>query len=103
MSEADVAKVVPDRIFSIAVHPSPDHLLVVAGDKRGKLGFFEPDYDQEDNCVTVCNVHSRPITSIMFDGASPQKLYTSAYDSMVRLMDVHSKQFVATWNCDEVR
>ena len=36
MAEKDVAKVVPDRIFSIVFHPSPLKTLVVAGDKCGR-------------------------------------------------------------------
>ena len=36
-----VAKVVPDRIFSLAVHPTEDKTLVMAGDKWGKLGFWD--------------------------------------------------------------
>ena len=36
-----VAKVVPDRIFSLAIHPTEDKTLVMAGDKWGKLGFWD--------------------------------------------------------------
>lgn len=36
-----VAKVVPDRIFSLAIHPTEDKMLVMAGDKWGKLGFWD--------------------------------------------------------------
>ncbi|KAJ1912900.1 hypothetical protein IWQ60_009450 [Tieghemiomyces parasiticus] len=33
-------KVTQDRIYSIAVHPNPQRLLVCAGDKSGALGFW---------------------------------------------------------------
>lgn len=101
VSEGDVAKIVPERIFSIAVHPSTERLLVMAGDKYGKLGFFEPDLANEEECVTVLSVHSRPITSISIDPLQPQRLFTAAYDSVVRLLDVATRQSVAVWDADE--
>ena len=33
-----VAKVVPDRIFSLALHPGCEKIVVAAGDKWGKVG-----------------------------------------------------------------
>ena len=41
MNEFRVAKVVPNRIFSVAIHPSESKVLVVAGDKWGKIGFWD--------------------------------------------------------------
>jgi hypothetical protein len=35
-----VAKVVPDRIYSITTHPSSHHLVVCAGDKQGHVGIW---------------------------------------------------------------
>ena len=35
VADSDVAKVVPERIFSLAFHPSAQKLLVAAGDKWG--------------------------------------------------------------------
>lgn len=35
VAETDVAKVVPQRITSLVIHPSPDRTLVIAGDKQG--------------------------------------------------------------------
>lgn len=40
IGEDRVAKVVPNRIFSMAIHPSEDMVLAVAGGKWGKLGFW---------------------------------------------------------------
>ncbi len=36
-----VAKVVPQRIFSAAVHPSDSKILAFAGDKWGCLGIWD--------------------------------------------------------------
>ena len=35
------AKACKDRLFSLAVHPTRDKLLAVAGDKWGRLGFWD--------------------------------------------------------------
>lgn len=40
LTEEHVAKVVKDRIFSAAFHPSVSSLLVAAGDKWGKVGLW---------------------------------------------------------------
>ena len=44
----NVAKVVPNRIFSLAVHPSTEKLLVAAGGKWGNVGLW----DVRDNTST---------------------------------------------------
>ena len=36
-----MAKVVPQRIFSMAIHPSLDKTIVFAGDKWGRLGIWD--------------------------------------------------------------
>ena len=36
-----VAKVVPQRIFSLAVHPTESKVLAVAGDKWGRIGLWD--------------------------------------------------------------
>ena len=36
-----VAKVVPQRIFSLAVHPTGSKVLTFAGDKWGRLGLWD--------------------------------------------------------------
>ena len=38
IADDHAAKVVPDRIFSIIVHPMVSKILVFAGDKWGKIG-----------------------------------------------------------------
>ena len=54
MSDENVAKVVPFRIFSLAVHPTQSKLLVAAGDKWGSIGFW----DVQSNGIQVIKVHT---------------------------------------------
>ena len=58
VKETDVAKVVPERIFSMDFHPSRSKLLVAVGDKWGSIGFFDPDADEEADAVTLFSVHT---------------------------------------------
>lgn len=44
-----VAKVVPDRIFGLAVHPTESKLIVAAGGKWGSIGFWDV---QDDTSAT---------------------------------------------------
>ena len=41
LSVENFAKVVPFRIFSLAIHPTESKLLVAAGDKWGSIGFWD--------------------------------------------------------------
>ena len=34
-------KVVPERIYSVAVHPSSEKILACAGDKKGYVGLWD--------------------------------------------------------------
>mmetsp|Transcript_12586 Transcript_12586/g.25160 ORF Transcript_12586/g.25160 Transcript_12586/m.25160 type:complete len:781 (-) Transcript_12586:525-2867(-) len=97
-AERDVAKVVPERIFSLAFHPSTQKLLVAAGDKWGNLGLFDPDCADEAQAVTLFTPHSRPVSSLYFDSGA--KLYSSSYDNTVRCLDVHAEKFVEVWAGD---
>ena len=40
LRESGVSKVVPSRIFSVAVHPNVERVLAACGDKWGRLGLW---------------------------------------------------------------
>ena len=95
-----VAKVVPDRIYSVACHPSPDKLIVCAGDKQGHLGFWNVDqYGVKERTNTAATdgvhlfkPHSRVTSSIVWNN-SGTSLLSSSYDGSVRLFDVNKQVF----------
>lgn len=101
--ESNVAKVVPDRIYSVVCHPSPQHLMVCAGDKQGYLGIWNVDQyntdtrDKKGKISTTDGVylfkpHSRPISTLVWnDGGS--KLLSCSYDGTVRSFDVEKQVF----------
>jgi len=100
----DVAKVVPERIYSTAFHPHS--LIACAGDKSGHIGFWNIESDSansENADVHLFRPHSRPVVNIEWtkDGS---KLYTTSMDGTVRQFDVSKSIFTeafATYDDDE--
>ena len=41
MTQKRVAKVVPERTFSVAIHPTAEKVLVFTGDMWGHLGLWD--------------------------------------------------------------
>lgn len=111
-------KITPERIYSMAFHPTVDKALVFAGDKMGNLGIFDSsqsstakspqpkteDQDSKDDDddddeeeepepnITSFHLHTRTITTFQFSPLNPSHLYTSSYDSSLRLLDLSKSQ-----------
>ena len=51
IDEDGVAKVVPERIFSLAMHPAEDKTMVLAGDKWGVVGVWDKDSTQPEHAI----------------------------------------------------
>ncbi|MCJ1482688.1 hypothetical protein MMC06_002854 [Schaereria dolodes] len=112
--EPNRIKITPERIYSLGFHPTPDKPLIFAGDKLGNLGIFDAsqtsnpapktspikaedlDSDLEDDlptpAITSFHLHTRTISSFQFSPLSPSHLYTSSYDSSLRLLDLSTSQ-----------
>lgn len=100
-------KITPERIYSLGFHPEASKPLVFAGDKLGNLGIFdgsqqnplsksepkvkqedEDDEDEAEPNITSFHLHTRTISSFQFSPLNPSHLYTSSYDSSLRLLDL---------------
>ena len=93
-------KITPERIYSMAFHPTPEKPFIFAGDKLGNLGIFDAsqtppvtaaedeDDDDPDPSITSFHTHTRTISAINFSPTSPSHLYTASYDSSLRLLDL---------------
>jgi len=84
-----VAKVTSNRIFSLAVHPTKNKLLVAAGEKWGDIGIWDV-YDQSSNNhgVHLFSHHIRPVNCLTFDEHSSKKLVSCSYDGTFRCLDL---------------
>lgn len=112
--EPNDIKITDERIYSLGFHPTNDKPLVFAGDKLGSLGIFdasqktggsvktekaikqeddEEDADEEEEegkpAITSFKCHTRTISSFQFSPDNPSHLYTSSYDSSLRLLDLN--------------
>ena len=108
-------KITDERIYSLGFHPTADKPLVFAGDKLGSLGVFdasqksgsnvkkengikqendEDDADEDEDeddarpTINTFKFHTRTISSFQFSPDNPSRLYTSSYDSSLRLLDL---------------
>jgi WD40 repeat protein len=85
VSEDDIAKLVPERIFSMDVHPSASRLLVGAGDTWGRVGLW--DVDEQEAPVVTFEPHTRPVSGVRM---LPHQLLTCSHDGSVRCLDLGS-------------
>ena len=101
-----VCKVTPERIYSVATHPSESKLICCAGDKRGYVGLWDVDgvssnnsstsstsEDQKENTgiVSLFHVHSRPICCL--EWLNNEHMVTSSYDGSIRRLNVETGFF----------
>ncbi|KAL7490215.1 hypothetical protein ACHAW6_016208 [Cyclotella cf. meneghiniana] len=114
---SNVAKVTPDRIYSVECHPSPHCLIVCAGDKLGYLGIWNVDQyntgsDESskrgkistNDGVHLFKPHSAPISTLSWN-ESGSKLFSCSYDGTVRILDVEKQVFqevFATYNDEDI-
>ena len=88
-----MAKVVPNRIFSLAIHPSTSKLLVAAGGKWGNVGLWDVmDRTSSHHGVQLFRMHSRPVNCMTFNSFNSQQLWTASYDGTVRSFDLDKQQ-----------
>ncbi|OLN91648.1 DNA damage-binding protein cmr1 [Colletotrichum chlorophyti] len=86
-------KICPLRIYSSTFHPTEEKPLVFAGDKEGAMGVFDasqdgPEDEDTEPVIGVYKLHSRTITSIIVNPFDHEKVYTSSYDSSIRVLDL---------------
>ena len=80
-----VAKVVPDRIYSVCFHPT--RLLACAGDKTGYLGLWDikdEDTDTKQD-VVLMKPHSGAISHLEWNDNN--QLLSASYDGTIRVWD----------------
>jgi WD40 repeat protein len=93
-NEEWVAKVVPDRIYSVACHPSESKMIACAGDKQGYVGLWDVDAvssEKSNNGVHLFHVHSSPVCCL--DWVTSDTMVTASYDGTVRKLNVETGTF----------
>lgn len=101
ITEERVAKVVKDRIFSAAFHPSSCSVLMAAGDKWGRVGLWSLSSAWGDDGVLLFEPHSRPVACMAFSPASPTDFLSASYDGSMRRMDVENAVFDEVYEIED--
>ncbi|EED90697.1 WD40-repeat protein, partial [Thalassiosira pseudonana CCMP1335] len=105
-AETCVAKVTPERIYSVTCHPSPHHIIACAGDKKGHVGIWNVDQynpNSTNDGVHLFKPHSGAVSSMIWN-ASGTTLLSASYDGSVRAFDASKQVFeeiFATYDDDE--
>jgi len=95
INENRVAKVVPGRIFSLAVHPGGGKLLAAAGGKSGGVGLWDvEDVDSPTQGVHLYEPHSRPVNCLNWNKLNDKQLVSTSYDGTVRALDVEKQEHI---------
>ncbi|OTB02411.1 hypothetical protein M426DRAFT_322688 [Hypoxylon sp. CI-4A] len=106
-------KITPERVYALTFHPIQDKPIILAGDKKGTLGFFDasqepPSVDEDDEDpdiplpqVGAFEVHSRTISSIKVPIFDPNSVITSSYDSSIRSLDLRSQVSSQLWQPED--
>ncbi|XP_064110753.1 WD repeat-containing protein 76-like isoform X2 [Macrobrachium nipponense] len=90
IDENHVAKVTPQRTFSIQLHPSEHKTLLLIGAKWGELGVWDVERKDSTDGAYYFNIHSRPINCLTVQKSKPEHVYTTSYDGSLRRTDLSS-------------
>ncbi|XP_059474631.1 WD repeat-containing protein 76-like [Neocloeon triangulifer] len=96
LKEHHKTKVVPSRIYSMAVCPMSSGFVVAAGCKSGAVGLWkiDPEGSEWDKAKQVCfDYHSKPTNCITFGMQEPHLMYTTSYDGTFRRGDLEKQTF----------
>lgn len=98
--EPNRIKMTPERIYSMAFHPTAEKALIFAGDKKGNLGIFDSSQstpikaeDDEDEhtfeaAITTLKPHTGAITAFQFSHTDPNAVFMASHDSSIRRLDL---------------
>ena len=95
--DRNVAKLCPDRIYSMAVHPSTHHLIVSAGDKSGHVGIWNVTDDDSDDVIPD---HSTDTDHDTNPNGSNAKVTASSSRDGIHLFKPHTGAVCSLqWTC----
>lgn len=107
-----VSKVLQERIYSVALHPSRENIIVATGGKEGHLAIWDATAVYNDHDPIAADVykpkfflfkpHSGSISTLRF---SHGQLLSSGYEGSIQAMDMtrglHETVYVASPDLDE--
>jgi len=95
INENRVAKVVPERIFSVDIHPGLGKLLAAAGGNSGGVGLWDvEDLESATHGVHLYVPHSGPVNCLKWNKYNENQLVSTSYDGTVRALDVEKQKHI---------
>lgn len=102
VKEDDVMKMTPNRMSSVAFHPSDNKILAAGGDKAGYIALWDVEYGGEEHeGVYRYRPHISNVCRFHFPEDDYSKLYTASYDGTIRLFDIHAQAFSLMFEAPE--
>lgn len=78
-----------EKVYSVAFHPSTSNILLASGDTNGNLSLWNVKESKgrvvKESSIISSRPHSSVINHVQFSGT---KLFTFAYDSVVKVVDL---------------
>lgn len=104
LREEDVAKVTKSACTHLAFMPCHKELILAAADKRGNVGIWKVDEEEEGfDGVVQCTPHSQYVSGLAWSsGSGTASLFTASYDGSVRKLDAEKKCFIYEWGDEDM-
>lgn len=99
--EADVVKMTAARITAVALAPSIEHIVAVAGDKYGNLGIWNASKPEDSYRVYNYRPHVSNIIHFHFTEEDVNKLFSVSYDGTIRALDLQKEAFTLAFEAPE--
>lgn len=103
--EFSIAKLVQERIYSMAVHPDPQKIIVSAGGKEGGLGIWDATAVMQGNANTRTTYHFKPhsgsISNQLYHPNNPGQLLMTSYDGIIRCLDIVKGEFSKVYRAED--
>lgn len=102
----DVVKMTPNRISSVALHPSSHKIIAAAGDKAGYLAIWVCDYkpssDDDDNKgIYRYRPHVSNVCKMEFASSFDHHLLSTSYDGTIRCFDLNQDAWMLKFQAPE--
>jgi WD40 repeat protein len=99
--EEDVVKLTPSRMTAVALSPSSQSIIAVAGDKNGFLGLWNATRTNGENLIYKYRPHISNIIKFHFSNEDIEKLFSVSYDGTIRKMDLQQEAFINAFEAPE--
>ncbi len=94
-NQSCVTKVLQDRIYSVALHPSTEKIIAATGSKSGQLAFwdatslyYETTNDDRPSRYYRFQPHSGAISTLRYNPVNSSQLLSSGYEGSIQCMDI---------------